>query len=124
MYEIYCKLRDSLGLKDADIVKATGITKSTFSDWKSGRSNPKKEKLQKIADFFNVSLDYLTTGEEKEGDETYYLNEETREIAQEIFENPDLRSLFDMSRKMPPERLKAHIEFIEKLYKQEKGEDY
>ena len=64
------------------------------------------------------------TGEEKEGGETYYLNDETREIAQEIFENPDLRSLFDMSRKMPPERLKAHIEFIEKLYKQEKGEDY
>lgn len=38
MYEIYCKLRDERGLKDADVVKATGITKSTFSDWKSGRS--------------------------------------------------------------------------------------
>lgn len=64
MYEIYCKLRDSLGLKDADIVKATGITKSTFSDWKSGRSKPKQEKLQKIADFFSVSLEYLMTGQE------------------------------------------------------------
>lgn len=29
MYEIYCKLRDERGLKDADVVKATGITKST-----------------------------------------------------------------------------------------------
>lgn len=63
MYEIYCKLRDEKGLKDADVVKATGITKSTFSDWKSGRSKPKQDKLQKIADFFEVSLDYLTTGE-------------------------------------------------------------
>ena len=63
MYEIYCKLRDKRGLKDADVVKATGITKSTFSDWKSGRSKPKQDKLQKIADFFEVSLDYLTTGE-------------------------------------------------------------
>ena len=63
MYEIYCKLRDGKGLKDADVVKATGITKSTFSDWKSGRSKPKQDKLQKIADFFEVSLDYLTTGE-------------------------------------------------------------
>lgn len=64
MYEIYCKLRDERGLKDADVVKATGITKSTFSDWKSGRSKPKQDKLQKIADFFEVSLDYLTTGED------------------------------------------------------------
>lgn len=43
MYEIYCKLRDSKGVKDSDVVKATGITKSTFSDWKSGRSKPKNE---------------------------------------------------------------------------------
>ncbi len=64
MYEIYCKLRDSNGLKDADIVRETGITKSTFSDWKSGRSNPKQDKLQKIADFFGVTIDYLTTGKE------------------------------------------------------------
>ena len=64
MYEIYCKLKDERGVKDSDVVKATGITKSTFSDWKSGRSKPKNDKLQKIADYFGVSLDYLTTGKE------------------------------------------------------------
>ena len=42
MYEIYCKLRDEKGCKDADVAKATGITKSTFSDWKNGRSKPKR----------------------------------------------------------------------------------
>ena len=65
MYEIYCKLRDEHGLKDADVVRQTGITKSTFSDWKSGRSKPKNDKLQKIADFFGVTVDYLTTGKEE-----------------------------------------------------------
>ncbi|WP_024348221.1 transcriptional regulator [Lacrimispora indolis] len=59
MYDIYCKLRDSKGYKDATVAKATGITKSTFSDWKYGRSTPKQEKLQKIADFFGVTVDYL-----------------------------------------------------------------
>ena len=124
MYEIFQKLLDKRGLKAFDVSKATGISSSTLTDWKKGRSVPKQDKMQKIAEFLGVSIEYLMTGEEKEGAETYYLNDETREIAQEIFENPDLRSLFDMSRKMPPERLKAHIEFIEKLYKQEKGEDY
>lgn len=80
MYEIYCKLRDDQGLKDADVVKATGITKSTFSDWKSGRSKPKQDKLQKIADFLGVSVDYLMTGEEK--DRKYYLNDETAQLSE------------------------------------------
>ena len=123
MYEVYCKLRDLRGVKDADVVRATGITKSTFSDWKSGRSEPKKEKLQKIADFFDVSLDYLMTGEEKEGGETYYFNEETAKLAQEMFEDEDMRSLFDMKRNMPPERFKAHIEFMKNLYEHGKGND-
>ncbi len=124
MYEIFEQLLQSFGVSAYKVAKETGVTQSTLSDWKRGRSTPKADNMKKIADYFNVSVDYLMTGEEKEGGETYYLNDETREIAQEIFENPDLRSLFDMSRKMPPERLKAHIEFIEKLYKQEKGEDY
>ena len=64
MYEIYCKLRDEKGIKDSDVVKSTGITKSTFSDWKSGRSKPKNDKLQKIADYFGVSVEYLMTGKE------------------------------------------------------------
>ena len=120
MYEVYCKLRDLRGVKDADVVRATGITKSTFSDWKSGRSEPKRDKLQKIADFFDVSLEYLMTGEETKG---YYLNEETAKLAQEMFEDEDMRSLFDMKRNMPPERFKAHMEFMKNLYEQEKGKD-
>lgn len=121
MYEIYCKIRDSRGIKDADVVRATGITKSTFSDWKSGRSTPKQDKMQKIADYFGVTVDYLMTGEEKEG---YYLNEETAKLAQEMFEDEDMRSLFDMKRNMPPERFKAHMEFMKNLYNQEKGNNF
>ena len=62
MYDIYCRLRDDKKLKDSDVAKATGITKSTFSDWKTGRSKPKQDKLQKIADFFGVTFDYLMNG--------------------------------------------------------------
>lgn len=86
MYEIYCKLRDSKGLKDSDIAKATGITKSTFSDWKNGRSKPKNAKLQKIADYFNVSLSYLSTGKEdtSETAETKLTEKDERDIAKDM----------------------------------------
>ena len=122
MYEIYCKLRDDQGLKDADVVKATGITKSTFSDWKSGRSKPKQDKLQKIADFLGVSVDYLMTGEEKEG-ERYYSNDETAQVAQEIFENKELRALFSVQRDMEPEDLRALHQMAIALKRKERGEN-
>ena len=41
------------------VAKATGISASTFSDWKSGRSTPKADKLSRIADYFGIGLDEL-----------------------------------------------------------------
>ena len=43
----------------SQVAKATGISASTFSDWKSGRSCPKADKLARIADFFSIGLDEL-----------------------------------------------------------------
>lgn len=84
MYEIYCKLRDSKGVKDSDVVKATGITKSTFSDWKSGRSKPKNDKLQKIADYFGVTIDYLMTGIEDKKEAPVLTARDERDIAKDL----------------------------------------
>lgn len=88
MYEIYCKLRDDIGVKDADVAKATGITKSTFSDWKSGRSNPKDEKLKKIAEYFGVTTDYLRTGNASEEDKTILKPKDEKDI-KEILANTE-----------------------------------
>ena len=44
------------------VSKETGISASTFTDWKNGRSVPKADKLKKIAEYFGVSLDYLLGG--------------------------------------------------------------
>lgn len=84
MYEIYCKLRDSKGVKDSDVVKATGITKSTFSDWKSGRSKPKNDKLQKIADYFGVTIDYLMTGTEDKKEPPVLTARDERDITKSL----------------------------------------
>ena len=121
MYEIYCKLRDARGMKDADVVRATGITKSTFSDWKNGRSNPKGEKLRKIAECLGVTTKYLETGElETSG---YYLNPETAKKAQEMYEDEDMRTLFDMKKNISPEIFETHMKFMKELYNKEHPSD-
>ena len=66
MYEIYCKLKEEKGVKDADAARETDITKSTFTDWKNGRSVPGSEKMKKIAEYFGVTVDYILTGEKPE----------------------------------------------------------
>ena len=63
-YEIFAELLKKKGIKTSDVAAATGISNMTFSDWKKGKSTPKVDKLQKIADFFGVTLEYLTTGKE------------------------------------------------------------
>lgn len=76
MYEVLVKLLQQNNCKPSDVSKATGIPASTFTDWKKGRSVPKQEKLQKIADYFGVSLEYLMTGKEKKWTPTISTKEE------------------------------------------------
>ena len=107
MYSIFEELLQKHGVSTYKVSKATGIAQSVFSSWKNGISTPKQDKMQKIADYFNVSLEYLTTGIENEDDKKYYLNDETAKAAQEIFENKELRALVDVARDADPEDLKA-----------------
>lgn len=62
MYEIFIQLLQKYGETAYQVSKATGVSQTTFSNWKSGRSNPKTDALQKIADHFGVTVDYLMTG--------------------------------------------------------------
>lgn len=122
MYEIFERLLQNFNTTPYKVAKETGIAQSTLSDWKRGRSVPKQDKLQKIADYFGVTIDYLMTGEESEGGEKYYLNEETAQVAQEIFENKELRALFDVQKDMEPEDLKALHNMALALKRKERGD--
>ena len=123
MYSIFEELLQKHGVSTYKVSMETGIAQSIFSSWKRGISKPKQDKMQKIADYFNVSVEYLLTGKEKEGGETYYLNDETKEIAQEIFENKELRMLFNVTRKSTPQRLMAYYNMIKEFEGQEHGKE-
>lgn len=58
-YTDFTALLRSHGKTVYQVSKATGISASTLSDWKSGRSTPKADKLARIADYFSISLDEL-----------------------------------------------------------------
>ena len=62
MYERYAKLRDERGLTDYAVSKETGISTATLSCWKNGEYEPKVDKMLILANFFDVSIEYLLSG--------------------------------------------------------------
>ena len=60
MYEIFAKLLQERGITAYRVSMDTGVPQSTLSGWKQGLSRPKYESMRKIADYFGVTVDYLT----------------------------------------------------------------
>lgn len=56
------ELLEQKGKKQKDLAAAVGISTSAISDWKKKNTNPSAENLSAIADFLEVSLEYLVTG--------------------------------------------------------------
>ncbi len=54
------KILDIRGLTQADVAKALGYTASTVSDWSKGKSYPRVDRMQRLADYLRVPMDYLT----------------------------------------------------------------
>lgn len=119
MYEKFEKLLKANGCTAYQVSMGTKIAQSTLSDWKKGKSQPKKDKIEKICEYFNVPISYFY-GEEEEKTK-YYLNDETAAIAQDIFENKELRALFDAARDAEPGDLTAVHGMLLALKRKERG---
>lgn len=102
VYERFAELCEKRKCSVYSVAKATGIATAAFTQWKHGQYNFKHDKIQKIADFFGVTAEWLETGVESKG---YYINDETAKTAQELFENKELRMLFDAAKDASPEDL-------------------
>lgn len=136
MYEIFEKLLKEHGVTAYRVAKETGVTTATLTSWKQGKYTPKREKLQKIADYFGVSLEYLMHGESKpsycdlpapevsivaEAPAPYYTDKEAAKTAQEIYDNDKI--LFDVYRTVDKDRLVEFAKKLAELRKLEEGDE-
>ena len=120
LYENIKSIAKSRGYSINRLEKELGFARSYISKFQT--ITPSMDKVQKIAEFLDVSVEYLTTGQDSEPKQGYYLNDETAAIAQEIFESKELRMLFDASRNATPEDLLTVRDMMLALKRKERGD--
>lgn len=84
---------------------------------KIDKSKPSMEKVKKISEYLDIPISQLVDSET----DGYYFNKETAQVAQEIFENKDLKALFDATRDADPEDLRALHNMALALKRKERG---
>jgi len=110
------RIMEQRGITQADLAKLTKISASSISDYLTGKYIPKQDKLAIIAESLGVSPAWLMGyGTDVDSEKQYYLNPETARLAQEVYDNPDLRILFDASRHLTPEDIKFVVEMVKKM---------
>lgn len=122
MWEKFKKLCDEKGVKPNNVAKEIGLASGTITNWKNGKGVPKIDKLKKVADYFNVPLYYFLNENETPSIDGYWLDEETARIAQKIFEDKNLRLLFDSAIDSKPEDLKLVHDMLSRLKNEERGD--
>ncbi len=110
------ELRKKKGLSQVELAEKLGFSKSLIGLYETGDRKPSFEALEAIADFFNISTDYLMGKDDKS---VYYLDPEAAEMAQQIYDNPELRILFDASRKVSKEDLQFVVDMVKRLKKED-----
>ena len=53
------ELRENVGLSQYAFAERFGVSQSTVGNWEAGKREPNFETMQRIADFFGVTVDYL-----------------------------------------------------------------
>ena len=106
--------RLELGLSYQELSDLTGINKSTLQRYETGfiKKVPINQ-VQIIAKALNVTPGYLMGWENNKENQTYYLNPEAAKMAQEIYDNPQYKVLFDATKKLKPESIKEVMKFID-----------
>lgn len=105
----------------ADLAKYVGVSTAAVNTWCKGLKNPRMDKVDKICTFLNVKRSDLISDNTtpQETHEQYYLNEDARDMAQFMFDNPEYKVLFDASRKVKKEDIEFVKEMIDRLSNKE-----
>ena len=120
---IFRKIREQSGLTQQQMADKLGVSRSAIGMYENGEREPNFENLELIDDTFNVDMNYLL-GKKPTTEvipDRYYLDDDARDMAQFMYENPEYKVLFDASRKVKKEDIDFVKQMIDRM--SNKGDD-
>lgn len=111
---VFKSLRIRENLTQEELADKLGVSRSTIGMYEAGRREPSFEDSETIADFFNVDMNYLTG----KFDKNYFDDLQTRQLAEELYNNPELKLLVEAGRGVNPEVLISLANTLSEIKKQ------
>ena len=116
-YDIFTKLCAEFDVKPCPMLESIGIKKSAASNWKSRKTKPTNTNLQKIADYFGVTVEYLK-GDTEPKKPLVNNDEELTDYLQELKDREEMRMLFSVTKTCTKEEVEQAVRIIEALRKE------
>lgn len=116
------KRRTALGISQVALADKVGISKQSLYKYENGIiTNIPSDKIEEIASVLNTTPAYIMGWDDEaiSAEDSYYLNDEARDMAEFLFKNPEYKVLFDASRKVKPE----DIDFVKHMMDRMRGSD-
>lgn len=112
--------RERAGLSQKQVALAINVKPPQISKWEAGTQQPSRNNCIKLAELFNVSIDYLLGNTDQQ--ETDSQTEEMQ-IREMLRRNPSYRLLFDAARNAKPDHILAAAAMLKALNPQEENEE-
>lgn len=101
--------KKKLGLTTEELSRRSGVPVGTLNKILSGETrDPKLETLKAIARVLGLTLNDFD-------DDSYYVDDETAKVAQAVYENPDMRILFDAAKDSTSKDLQMAADLLKRF---------
>lgn len=106
---------DKYEMTQNDLAKRLGVGTTSVYNWCNGIKSPRMDKVDAMCEIFSCRRSDLMEEDDDRKQITYYLDDDTADAAQFLFNNPEYKVLFDASRKVKPEDINFVAEMIKRM---------
>lgn len=103
------------GFTQADMARKMRVSTATTAKWCTGQTMPRIDKIQSLCNWLGIVKSDLLDSNPTDDRPEYYYSQDSRDLAQFLFDNPEYKVLFDASRKIKPEDIEFVKEMIERI---------
>ena len=108
------KLLSKNAINQRTLAKQIGVSPATVSTWIRGEKMPRADKIDALCALFSITHTDLLE-EENDQNDNYYLNPQTRMAAKMVYEDVNIRNLFEIARTSSPDDIRFAIELLNRL---------